>query len=71
MWSEPFGIAPLEAMACGCTVITKLKGGHTSFCNKKNTISMENKPHLLDPYMVRKSVEDFNFERIFKLYYPV
>lgn len=27
-WYEPFGIVPLEAMACGCAVIASAVGGH-------------------------------------------
>ncbi|NQS89446.1 NUDIX domain-containing protein [Patescibacteria group bacterium] len=70
-WVEPFGIAPLEALACGCTVITQFdKGGHLSFCTRENSISYEDAPKTLDPEKVRGSVLKFDYRSIFKTYYP-
>ena len=70
-WVEPFGLAPLEAIACGCVVITQFdKGGHLSFCNETNSINYLDTPHELDRENIAKSVDDFNFEKIFKTYYP-
>jgi len=71
-WVEPFGLAPLEAMAAGCTVITRLNsGGHDSFCHLDNTIDYREKPKQLNPKVVRNSIKNFDFDRIFKSYYPV
>ncbi len=71
IWVEPFGIAPLEAMACGCTVITQFDvGGHLSFCNRQNAISYKEDPHTLDPQKVRDSILDFDYRKVFKTYYP-
>lgn len=70
-WVEPFGIAPLEAMACGCTVITQFDvGGHLSFCNKDNAISYKDIPRTLDPQAVRDSIMGFDYRKVFKTYYP-
>ncbi len=70
-WVEPFGLAPLEAIACGCTVITRQdKGGHLSFCNKTNSINYLNPPHVLNQEKVSESISDFDFGKIFKFYYP-
>lgn len=70
-WVEPFGLAPLEAMACGCTVITQYdSGGHRSFCNKQNSISYKENPKVLDSKEIRDSILSYDFERIFKVHYP-
>lgn len=70
-WVEPFGIAPLEAMACGCTVITQLEvGGHKSFCNDKNTIDYKAAPTIIDPSSIRKSILNFDIKDIFLKFYP-
>lgn len=70
-WSEPFGIAPLEAMACGCTVITQFdKGGHLFFTNKNNSISYLDKPHQLDPNTIRESILWLDWQKVFSKYYP-
>lgn len=70
-WVEPFGLAPLEAMACGCTVITQFAiGGHLSFCNNTNSINYTDTPRKLDSKEVSKSVSGFDFKKIFKAYYP-
>jgi len=70
-WTEPFGIAPMESQACGCTVITHyLRGGHLSFCNKENSISYEGTPMQLDSKKVRESVLDFDYWKVIVNYYP-
>ncbi len=70
-WIEPFGIAPLEAMACGCTVITQyIIGGHRTYCNTTNSISYKDKPHQLDSNNIRASILDYDFNRVFDKYYP-
>lgn len=70
-WIEPFGLAPLEAIACGCVVITQFdKGGHLSFCNKTNSINYLETPRELDRENIVKSITNFDFEKIFKIYYP-
>lgn len=70
-WSEPFGIAPLEAMSCGCTVITHYKkGGHISFCNNSNSISYEEPPKQLNPNEIRESMLHLDYRNIFSKYYP-
>lgn len=72
IWVEPFGIAPLEAMSCGCTVITQFdKGGHVDFCKPGvNSISYTEIPRILDRINVRKSVLEYDFEEIWQRYYP-
>ncbi len=70
-WSEPFGIAPLEAMSCGRTVITHYtKGGHLTFCNKTNSISFNESPKQLDPTKIRESILYLDYRSIFSKYYP-
>src|SRR3989339_56311 len=70
-WTEPFGLAPLEALACGCTVITQFqRGGHLSFCNESNSISYVDKPRQLNPSDNRKSVLPFDSKLVLSTYYP-
>lgn len=70
-WCEPFGIAPLEAMACGCTVITQFEnGGHIGFCTRNNSISYDDIPHILDPEAVRDSIMHLDYRKVFRDYYP-
>jgi len=72
VWVEPFGIAPLEAMSCGCTVITQFdRGGHVDFCKPGvNSVSYTDAPRLLDRINVRKSVLGHDFENVWQHYYP-
>jgi len=71
-WVEPFGIAPLEAMACGCTVITQFEvGGHLDFCKEGiNSISYKKDVQWLNPPDVRKSIELYDFSLVWETYYP-
>jgi D-inositol-3-phosphate glycosyltransferase len=48
-WYEPFGITPLEAMACGVPVIGADVGGikHTVLDGKTGLLVMPNQPHML------------------------
>ncbi len=70
-WTEPFGLAPLEALACGCTVITQFeRGGHLSYCNKNNSINYTELPKQFNEEQNRNSVLQFDKKRIFSTYYP-
>lgn len=70
-WTEPFGLAPLEALACGCTVITQfIRGGHLSFCTKENSISYEETPREFNAQSNRDSVKEFDAKRVLATYYP-
>lgn len=70
-WVEPCALAPIEAMACGCTVVTQFEiGGHLSYCNKENSISYLDEPKLIDSNLIRSSVKNFDFRVIFNKYYP-
>lgn len=59
-------------MACGCTVITQFeKGGHVDFCKAGiNSIPYTESPKVLDPSTVRNSVLDYDFDDIWRCYYP-
>jgi len=71
-WVEPFGIAPLEAMSCGCTVITQFEnGGHLDFSKPGiNSIPYTESPKVLNPSIIRNSVLDYDFDHIWSSYYP-
>lgn len=70
-WTEPFGLAPLEALACGCTVITQFeRGGHLSYCNKNNSISYTEIPKQFNEEKNRNSVAYFDKGHIFSTFYP-
>jgi alpha-1,6-mannosyltransferase len=44
---EPFGIAPLEAMACGTALVAPNEGGVTSYANQANAWLAEPTPAAL------------------------
>jgi alpha-1,6-mannosyltransferase len=41
---EPFGIAPLEAMACGLVLVAPNSGGVTEYANERNAVLVEPRP---------------------------
>lgn len=70
-WVEPFGIAPLEAQLCGCTVITQyMRGGHLVYVNSDNSIDYLQKPYQQNPEKIRDSVLHLDYREVIKKYYP-
>ncbi len=77
---EPFGIAPVEALAAGCPVIAFKKGGATDYIidgkngllfEKQNVDSLaktikEFEKKKFDQKFIKKSVEDFDIENFKK-----
>lgn len=63
-WQEGFGLPPLEAMACGCAVITSKSGGVNEFAKEnENCLMFEPKNELELSEQLIKLLEDENLRK--------